>query len=64
MLAAKVGPAAGSAEQEFDFIFTSDRDIILECAQALMLRIASLRDPNGQAMNADPAAAALASRPR
>jgi hypothetical protein len=40
MLAAKERPSDGSAEQEFDFIFTYDRDVIVECAQALMLRIA------------------------
>ena len=44
MVAAKEHPNGGSAEQEFDFIFTYDRDLIVECAQALMLRIASLQD--------------------
>jgi EAL domain-containing protein (putative c-di-GMP-specific phosphodiesterase class I) len=43
MLAAKERPlATDSAEQEFDFIFTYERDVIVACAQALMLRIASL----------------------
>jgi EAL domain-containing protein (putative c-di-GMP-specific phosphodiesterase class I) len=45
MLAAKARPRAGSAEQEFDFIFTYDRDAIVECAQALMLRVARLPSP-------------------
>jgi EAL domain-containing protein (putative c-di-GMP-specific phosphodiesterase class I) len=40
MLAAKEREYNGSSEQEFDFIFTYDRDVIVECAQALMLRIA------------------------
>ena len=42
MLAAKERPQAGTAEQEFDFIFTYDRTVILECARALMLRAAGL----------------------
>lgn len=33
-----------TGEQEFDFIFTYDRDLIVECAQALMLRIAHARE--------------------
>jgi EAL domain-containing protein (putative c-di-GMP-specific phosphodiesterase class I) len=33
-------PEAGE-DQQFDFVFTYDRAIIVECAQALMLRIAS-----------------------
>jgi DICT domain-containing protein len=37
MLAAKERPRAGSAEQEFDFIFTYDRSVIVECPQALVL---------------------------
>jgi EAL domain-containing protein (putative c-di-GMP-specific phosphodiesterase class I) len=41
MLAAKERPEANGAEQEFDFIFTYDRHLIVECTQALMLRIAS-----------------------
>lgn len=41
MLAAKERPQTDGAEQEFDFIFTYDRALIVECAQALMLRIAS-----------------------
>jgi EAL domain-containing protein (putative c-di-GMP-specific phosphodiesterase class I) len=40
MLAAKERPRSDSGEQEFDFIHTYDRDVIVECAQALMLRIA------------------------
>ena len=41
MLAAKARSSEDSAgEQEFDFIATYDRDLIVECAQALMLRIA------------------------
>jgi EAL domain-containing protein (putative c-di-GMP-specific phosphodiesterase class I) len=42
MLAAKERPDDGSEEQQFDFIFTYDRDVIVECAQALVLRIARL----------------------
>jgi EAL domain-containing protein (putative c-di-GMP-specific phosphodiesterase class I) len=42
MVAAKEREASGSAEQEFDFIFTYDRELIVQCAQALMLRIARL----------------------
>lgn len=42
MLAAKERPSDNPAhEQEFDFIATYDRDLIVACAQALMLRIAS-----------------------
>ncbi|MEO6857109.1 MAG: EAL domain-containing protein [Solirubrobacteraceae bacterium] len=40
MLAAKERPRNNGAAQEFDFIFTYDRALILQCAQALMLRIA------------------------
>ena len=43
MLAAKERPRSGSQEQEFNFIFTYDRDLIVECAQALTLRIAALQ---------------------
>lgn len=42
MLAAKERPAARGGEREYDFIFTYDRDLIVECAQALTLRIAML----------------------
>lgn len=45
MLAAKERPPTGDGEPEFDFIFTYDRDLIVECAQALMLRIARLTGP-------------------
>jgi EAL domain-containing protein (putative c-di-GMP-specific phosphodiesterase class I) len=38
MLAAKERPRASGAEQEFDFVFTYDRNLIIQCAQALMLR--------------------------
>jgi hypothetical protein len=40
MLAAKERPRASGAEQEFDFVFTYDRNLIIQCAQALMLRVA------------------------
>jgi hypothetical protein len=41
MLAARQhGEAEAGVEQEFDFVFTYDRDLIVECAQALMLRAA------------------------
>ena len=46
MLAAKERPGPRSAEQEFDFIFTYDREVIVECAQALMLRVARLPPPS------------------
>ncbi len=40
MLAAReVGRSGLNGEQLFDFVFTYDREIIVECAQALMLRI-------------------------
>jgi EAL domain-containing protein (putative c-di-GMP-specific phosphodiesterase class I) len=39
------GRAASGEEQPFDFVFTYDRDIIIECAQALMLRIAGSGPP-------------------
>lgn len=42
MLAAKARPSEVGTEPTFDFIFTYDRDVIVECAQALMLRIARL----------------------
>jgi EAL domain-containing protein (putative c-di-GMP-specific phosphodiesterase class I) len=41
MLAAREKePAATGEVQPFDFVITYDRDLIIECAQALMLRIA------------------------
>jgi EAL domain-containing protein (putative c-di-GMP-specific phosphodiesterase class I) len=40
MLAAKERPQAAGAEQEFDFIFTYDRALIVECTLTLMLRVA------------------------
>lgn len=43
MLAAKERARDGWGAQEFDFICTYDRDLIVECAQALMLRIAHLQ---------------------
>jgi EAL domain-containing protein (putative c-di-GMP-specific phosphodiesterase class I) len=49
MLAAKERPRDGSVEQEFDFIFTYDRDVIVECAQALMLRVARLESTTAEA---------------
>lgn len=57
-------PRAGSSEQEFDFIFTYGRDVIVECAQALMLRVASLATTTGQSVNTHPVASGLVSRPR
>ena len=45
MLAAQErGEPAGGDAQPYDFVFTYDREIIVECAQALMLRIAGSRD--------------------
>ena len=45
MLAAReTGTAAFEDEQVFDFVFTYERDIIVECAQALLLRIANSSD--------------------
>ena len=41
MLAAREDAPTGVGErQPFDFVLTFDRDLIIECAQALMLRIA------------------------
>jgi EAL domain-containing protein (putative c-di-GMP-specific phosphodiesterase class I) len=42
MLTATERPRTANAAQEFDFIFTYDRTVIVECAQALMLRVARL----------------------
>ena len=44
MVAAKERPRTDQA-QEFDFIFTYDREVIIECAQSLMLRIARAASP-------------------
>ena len=45
MLAAReTGKAGSSDEQMFDFVFTYEREIIIECAQALLLRIANSAD--------------------
>jgi EAL domain-containing protein (putative c-di-GMP-specific phosphodiesterase class I) len=44
MLAAKARPPGAAATEEFDFIFTYDRELIVECAQALMMRIARADD--------------------
>jgi hypothetical protein len=33
-----------AAEQEFDYVFTYDRDLTIECAQVLILRIARQAD--------------------
>ena len=48
MLAAREhgNPDAG-ADQTFEFVFTYDRAVIVECAQALMLRIALDAPPDG-----------------
>ncbi len=47
MLAAREDGRAGSEEEQaFDFVVTYDRDIIVECAQALMLRIALSEAPH------------------
>jgi EAL domain-containing protein (putative c-di-GMP-specific phosphodiesterase class I) len=46
MVAAKERPKEVGEEQELDFIFTYDRELIVECAQALILRIASLPAPS------------------
>jgi EAL domain-containing protein (putative c-di-GMP-specific phosphodiesterase class I) len=40
MLAARESSRPNASERGFDSIFTYDRDLILQCAQALMLRIA------------------------
>ena len=46
MLAAREDGQAGSKEEQaFDFVVTYDREIIVECAQALMLRIALSEGP-------------------
>jgi EAL domain-containing protein (putative c-di-GMP-specific phosphodiesterase class I) len=47
MLAARhAGSADRGAEELFDFVVTYDRDLIVECAQALMLRIALAQRPS------------------
>ena len=47
MLAAREDRRAGSdVDPAFDFVVTYDRDIIVECAQALMLRIALSEGPD------------------
>ena len=46
MLAAREDRRAGADEPAFDFVVTCDRDIIVECAQALMLRIALSEGPD------------------
>lgn len=58
MLAAKERPQS-TGQQEFDFIFTHDRDVILECAQALMLRIASQEAASGSNGRHVPVASAI-----
>ena len=48
MLAARErGATPAGEEQVFDFVFTYDRDLIVECAQALMLRIANSEGTDG-----------------
>jgi DICT domain-containing protein len=50
MLAAREDRRANSdGDSAFDFVVTYDRDIIVECAQALMLRIALSEDPDQSA---------------
>jgi len=46
MLAAREHRSVGARRDTgYDFVFTYDRDIIVECAQALMLRIALAQEP-------------------
>ena len=52
MVAAKERPDTKGA-QEFDFIFTYDREVIIECAQSLMLRIARVESAQRAAMKSD-----------
>ncbi len=57
MLAARERPRESvGAEQLFDFVVTYDRDVIVECAQGLLLRIAlsseAGRDGGGDALSA------------
>jgi EAL domain-containing protein (putative c-di-GMP-specific phosphodiesterase class I) len=54
MVAAKERPREPGADQEFDFICTYDRELIVECAQALMLRIARLAHATEQGDRRDP----------
>jgi len=55
MLAAREDGLAGSDEdQAFDFVVTYDRDIIVECAQALMLRIALSEGPGQSPLGEEP----------
>jgi EAL domain-containing protein (putative c-di-GMP-specific phosphodiesterase class I) len=53
MLAARhAGSTTAGDEEIFDFIVTYDRDLIVECAQALMLRIALLEHPSSAVLAA------------
>jgi EAL domain-containing protein (putative c-di-GMP-specific phosphodiesterase class I)/DICT domain-containing protein len=45
MLAAKAHSQGDAVADEFDFIFTYDRDLIVECAQALMMRVGRMEAP-------------------
>jgi EAL domain-containing protein (putative c-di-GMP-specific phosphodiesterase class I) len=45
MLAARERDGGSGADQSFDFVVTYDRDLIVQCAQALMLRIAMSAPP-------------------
>jgi DICT domain-containing protein len=56
MVAAKERPGT-QGEQAFDFIFTYDREVIVECAQSLMLRIARVESAQHAAMESGEAAA-------
>jgi DICT domain-containing protein len=42
MLAARQRSPSSAEDRSFDFVFTYDRDLIIECAQALTLRIGLL----------------------
>lgn len=52
MVAAKERAATHEA-QEFDFIFTYDREVIIECAQSLMLRIARVANARDEAVKSE-----------
>ena len=47
MLAAKVRSPEDAMPEAFDFIFTYDRELIVECAQALMMRVARMQTTPG-----------------
>ncbi|MFL5842499.1 MAG: EAL domain-containing protein [Thermoleophilaceae bacterium] len=56
MLAAQAHSGADAEAEEFDFIFTYDRELIVECAQALMMRVGRQEASPRGAERRDPSA--------